>query len=101
MKKIIVALVLLHLIGPPARADAVIADTVTSTSTVTFIANPNLPKPQAPGLPQEMAWKLSFQKEPYLRQEKVQTRSSLLGHLLFYSRLCFILSKKGQKSKTK
>ncbi|KSU10324.1 LPXTG cell wall anchor domain-containing protein [Lactococcus lactis] len=50
MKKIIVALVLLHLIGPPARADAVIADTVTSTSTVTFIANPNLPKPQAPGL---------------------------------------------------
>lgn len=50
MKKIIVALVLLHLIGPPARADAVIADTVTSTSTVTFIANPNLPKLQAPGL---------------------------------------------------
>ena len=50
MKKIIVALVLLYLIGPPVRADAVIADTVTSTTTVTFVANPNLPKPQAPGL---------------------------------------------------
>lgn len=45
MKKIIVALVLLHLIGPPARADAIIADRVTSTSTVTFIA-----KLQTPGL---------------------------------------------------
>lgn len=45
MKKIIVALVLLHLIGPPARADAIIADTVTSTSTVTFIV-----KLQTPGL---------------------------------------------------
>jgi len=41
----------LHLIGPPARADAIIVDTVTSTSTVTFIANPNLPKLQAPELP--------------------------------------------------
>ncbi|CAM3180788.1 LPXTG cell wall anchor domain-containing protein [Lactococcus hircilactis] len=50
MKKIIVAVLLLFFVGHPPRADAQTTDTVTSTTTVTFIANPNLPKPPAPGL---------------------------------------------------
>lgn len=51
MKKIIVAVLLLFVVGHPPRADANTTDTATSTTTVTFIANPNLPKPPAPGHP--------------------------------------------------
>jgi len=41
---------LLFIVAPPTRADADIKSTESIVS-VTFIANPNLPKPPAPGLP--------------------------------------------------
>lgn len=55
MKKIIVGISLLFIfiVGHPTRADAETTDRVTSKTAVTFIANPNLPKPSAPGLPSE------------------------------------------------
>ncbi|MFC4651946.1 LPXTG cell wall anchor domain-containing protein [Lactococcus nasutitermitis] len=53
MRKILVAVLLLFIVGHLPRADAatVSARPVTDTATITFIANPNLPKPSAPGLP--------------------------------------------------
>lgn len=52
MKKIIVVVLLLFVVGHPPRADAnTTTDKVMTKTTVTFIANPNLPKPPAPGLP--------------------------------------------------
>lgn len=51
MKKIIVVVLLLFVVGHPPRADANTTDKVMTKATVTFIANPNLPKPPAPGLP--------------------------------------------------
>lgn len=39
----------LFLVGHPPRADAQSADKVTSETTITFVTNPNIPKPTVPG----------------------------------------------------
>ena len=49
MKKIIMLTFLLFMLGHPPRADAKTVDSVTSKTSVTFVANPNLPKPSVPG----------------------------------------------------
>ena len=49
MKKLIIMTFLLVMIGHPPRADAQTIDSVTSRTSVTFVANPKLPEPSVPG----------------------------------------------------
>lgn len=49
MKKLITVILFLFLVGHPPRADAQSADKVTSDTTITFVTNPNIPKPTVPG----------------------------------------------------